>query len=152
MGELVLLNDSASGIPARQFNWCSWRLSYFEYQQLHKQNQVFADFFAAQNGNDDLKYSIGKGAEEAGHGRLVTGNYFAVLRARAALGERSLRWMVGRAILLQLRGVRPRWGSGYCWGRRTAGLPSSLSGDDAVASHGFCRWHTGCAGCNATDR
>lgn len=43
--------------------------------------------FAAQNGNDDLKFSIGKGPQEDGHGRLVTGNYFAVLGVRPALGR-----------------------------------------------------------------
>ena len=62
-------------------------LSYFEYDQLRKQNQVFSQLFAAQNGNDDLKFSIGKGPQEEGHGRMVSGNYFTVLGVRPALGR-----------------------------------------------------------------
>ncbi len=85
--QLVLLTDPhLNGFSRGISSGVRHGLSWFEYEQLHKQSNVFSDFFAAQSGNDDLKYSVGKGPKEEGHGRMVSGNYFTVLGTQAALG------------------------------------------------------------------
>ncbi|HKY03359.1 MAG TPA: ABC transporter permease, partial [Blastocatellia bacterium] len=87
--ELVLFSDSPSegtslGNPATG----KWRLfSHSAYRYFREHNDVFQDLAAFRSGEARLSVQRGNEGATRAQGHLVSGNYFTVMGAHAALGR-----------------------------------------------------------------
>lgn len=86
--QLVTLTDpTSSGVSIGTSTGERGALSTREFEGLRDRTRAFSGMFAAQSELDRNNASIGGGAPEELHTRLVSGGYFTVLGARTAIGR-----------------------------------------------------------------
>ncbi len=87
---VLLTNPAGGGYGQGAQTGVRRNLSWNEFKLLHEQDKVFSDFFAIQNSNDEVRFTLDRGSSETAHARLVTPNYFSALGVNAIRGRTLL--------------------------------------------------------------
>jgi hypothetical protein len=85
---LVLLSDPASsGVSIGTETGVRSLFTYQEFEHIRDHNQAFSGMFASESNPGRVNVRLGQGPVEEVRGKLVSGDYFAVLGVRPASGR-----------------------------------------------------------------